>query len=246
MPISPNQGSISGGTSVTITGVNLSNATSVKFGDHDATITANTPTMVSVTSPAGTGVCNVKVTTPGGVSNYLPFYYIESPIETSISQNSGSVAGGELVHILGYNLATATSVTFGANATTPTVISDGDISVVVPAGDPGSVNVTVTTGGGTCTSLIYTYVSSPTVDSISPSSGPSVGGTSITIVGTNFVTTTSVTIDGVAAAFGVLNSSTLSVITPPGSSGSVDVVVTTTAGSATAASGYTYINGPGI
>lgn len=51
MPISPNQGSTSGGTSVTITGVNLAGATAVHFGSRTATITANTPTMISVIDP---------------------------------------------------------------------------------------------------------------------------------------------------------------------------------------------------
>ncbi|MFI7361073.1 IPT/TIG domain-containing protein [Streptomyces sp. NPDC050149] len=40
MPIGPNQGSTSGGTTVTITGVNLSGATAVHFGSRTATITA--------------------------------------------------------------------------------------------------------------------------------------------------------------------------------------------------------------
>lgn len=53
MPISPNQGSTGGGTTVTITGVNLANATAVKFGSKLATITANTPTSVTVGSPSG-------------------------------------------------------------------------------------------------------------------------------------------------------------------------------------------------
>lgn len=51
MPISPNQGTTGGGTTVTITGTNLAGATAVKFGSKPAAITANTPTSVTVTSP---------------------------------------------------------------------------------------------------------------------------------------------------------------------------------------------------
>lgn len=44
MPISPNQGSTGGGTTVTITGTDLANASAVKFGSKNATITAFNPT----------------------------------------------------------------------------------------------------------------------------------------------------------------------------------------------------------
>jgi hypothetical protein len=45
----------------------------------------------------------------------------------------------------------------------------------------------VTTPGGTGTeSGLYTYVASPSVTSIAPNSGPTQGGTSVTITGANF------------------------------------------------------------
>lgn len=53
MPISPNQGSTGGGTTVTITGSNLAAATAVRFGSKLATITANTATSITATSPPG-------------------------------------------------------------------------------------------------------------------------------------------------------------------------------------------------
>ncbi|WP_345672997.1 IPT/TIG domain-containing protein, partial [Streptomyces phyllanthi] len=48
MPISPNQGSTGGGTTVTITGTNLSGTTAVKFGSKSATsVTQVSPTQVT-------------------------------------------------------------------------------------------------------------------------------------------------------------------------------------------------------
>lgn len=73
MPISPNQGTTGGGTTVTITGTNLAGATAVKFGSKPAAITANTPTSVTVTSPSGSGTVPVTVTTAAGTSNPLNF-----------------------------------------------------------------------------------------------------------------------------------------------------------------------------
>lgn len=245
MPISPNQGPTSGGTNVTITGVNLSNAISVYFGANLATITANTPTMITVTNPPGNGVVNVYVVTPGGKSNSLSFFYIPFPIITSVIPSSGNVSGGNTVTITGLNLFTANNVSFGANSSVPTIISDTEIQVVTPAG-AGSVPVSVTTAGGTSSGFFYTYIDVPSIITITPDSGSTLGGTSVTISGTEFSTATSVTFGGVPAAFGVINSTTIVAITPAGAAGAVDVVVTTNAGSATAVSGYTYVNGPGI
>ncbi len=247
MPISPNQGSSSGGTTVTITGTNLANASAVHFGSNNATITSNTPTSVTTTSPAGTGVVSVNVTTAGGTSNSLAFFYISPPFVLSLSSYSGPLAGGNTVTISGFNLATASSVSFGSNTATPTILNDGQITVAVPAGSStGNVLVFVTTAGGTSASLSYNYVDSPTIDTISPTSGSVNGGTAVSITGTNLLTTTNVTFDGTTAFFGVISGTTLSVITPSGTPGAVDVVVTTTAGSATSEGGFTYVASPGI
>jgi sugar lactone lactonase YvrE len=67
--VSPNTGSAGGGTSVTITGTNLLGATGVTFGSNSASITADTATSMTVTTPAGSaGAVNVTVTTPGGAA----------------------------------------------------------------------------------------------------------------------------------------------------------------------------------
>jgi hypothetical protein len=58
---------------------------------------------------------------------------------------------------------------------------------VTPAHAPGVVDVAVTTPGGSGTgSGFYTYGTppAPTVTSITPASGPTQGGTSVTITGT--------------------------------------------------------------
>ncbi|GAA3048718.1 hypothetical protein GCM10010464_11210 [Pseudonocardia yunnanensis] len=245
MPISPNQGSSAGGTAVVITGTNLANASAVRFGTNPGTITGNTPTSVNVTSPAGHGAVGVTVTTPGGTSNPLSFFYLEPPTKFSLSQTSGAEAGGNSVTITGANLNGATSVTFGANAATITSNNSGSIVVTVPAGT-GSVAVTVVTPGGSTNGLFYQYVVAPTVTDIDPDAGPTAGGTGVTITGTGLTTTNSVTFDGVPASFVVINDTEVSAVTPAGTAGAVDVVVTTTGGSATLAGGFTYVAGPGI
>jgi len=53
---------------VTVTGTNLNGATAVDFGTTPGTITADSSTSVTATSPAGTGTVDVTVATPTGVS----------------------------------------------------------------------------------------------------------------------------------------------------------------------------------
>jgi hypothetical protein len=247
VPISPSQGSTGGGTTVTITGTNLGGATAVNFGSKLATITANTNTSVTVTSPSGSGTVNVTVTTPGGTSNPLPFYYVGAPFKSSISPTSGVTAGGNTVTINGTGLSTATAVNFGTTAATPTVVDDSELTVTVPAGTAaGSVGVSVTTAGGTNNGLSYTYVGAPTITTLVPTSGPTSGGTAVTITGTGFTTAQSVTFGGTTAPFSVISDTSISAVTPPGTAGAVNVVVTTTGGSATSTGGFTYVTGPGI
>ncbi|MET9062867.1 IPT/TIG domain-containing protein [Streptomyces antibioticus] len=248
MPISPNQGSTGGGTLVTITGTNLSNTTAVKFGSKSATsITQVSPTQVTAVSPSGTGTVGVTVTTPGGTSNPVSFFYVGAPFKSSLGSTSGPLAGGNTITLSGTGLSTATSVSFGGVSATPTVNSDSSLSVTVPAGvAAGPVGVSVTTAGGTNNGLTYTYVDVPTIASLTPASGPTSGGTAVTITGTNLDSTESVTFDGTPAPFSVINATTLSAVTPPGAAGAVDVVVTNAAGSDTETGAFTYVAGPGI
>ncbi|MFD5114496.1 MULTISPECIES: IPT/TIG domain-containing protein [unclassified Streptomyces] len=248
MPISPNQGSTGGGTTVTITGTNLSGTTAVKFGSNPATAVTNvSPTQVTAVSPAGSGTVGVTVTTPGGTSNPISFFYVGAPFKSGLSDTSGATAGGNTVTISGTGLSTATGVSFGANTVTPTVVSDSQITAVVPAGAAaGPVGVSVTTAGGTNNGLSYTYIDAPTIVALAPTSGPTSGGTAVTITGTNLTSTNQVTFDGAPAPFSVINATTVSAVTPPGTAGAVDVTLTNPAGTATDAGAFTYAAGPGI
>lgn len=248
MPISPNQGSTGGGTLVTVTGTNLSNTSAVTFGSKPATSVTNvSPTQVTAVAPSGTGTVGVTVTTPGGTSNPVPFFYVGAPFKSSLGTSSGALAGGNTISINGTGLSTATSVSFGGVTATPTVNSDSTLSVTVPAGAAaGPVAVSVTTAGGTNNGLTYTYVDDPTIGTVSPTSGPTSGGTAVTITGTNLDSTDSVTFGGTPAPFSVINATTLSAVTPPGTAGAADVVVTNPAGSDTAVGAFTYVTGPGI
>jgi glucose/arabinose dehydrogenase len=88
----------------------------------------------------------------------------------------------------------------------------------------------------------------PTVTSISPTSGPSVGGTAVTITGTGFSTTpgaTTVKFGATSATAASCSNSTSCVATSPAGSGTVDVTVTVggVTSATSAADRFTYIAG---
>ena len=91
----------------------------------------------------------------------------------------------------------------------------------------------------------YTGSSPPTVSSISPSTGTSRGGTSVTITGANLIGASSVTIGGVAAtSVTVINSTTITATTPAGTVGTASVLVTTSIGTNAANTLFTYFIPP--
>jgi hypothetical protein len=126
---------------------------------------------------------------------------------------------------------------FGARpASSFTVTSGGTIEAVVPAG-AGTVEVTVRTPAGispTGAGDKYTYELAPTVTKLSVKAGPSVGGTSVTITGTEFTGATTVAFGGGSATSFQVNSATsITALSPPGATGPVNVTVTNAGGSST-------------
>ncbi|AYV46331.1 hypothetical protein CFHF_15635 [Caulobacter flavus] len=254
--ISPTAGPTTGGTTVIITGTNFSGATAVTFGGTAATgFTVDSATQITATAPAGSGTVDVRVTTVGGTSATSAadqFTYVPAPAVTSISPTAGPTTGGTTVTITGTNLSGATAVTFGGTAATGfTVDSATQITATAPAGS-GTVDVRVTTVGGTSATSAadqFTYVPAPTVTSISPTAGPTGGGTTVTITGTNLSGATAVTFGGTAATgFTVVNGTTISATAPAGAVGTVDVRVTAIGGTSatSAADQFTYVAAPTV
>jgi len=237
--ISASSGPAAGGSKVTLTGTNLSGATSVSFGSTGASIISDTSTQITVTSPAGNGTVNVMVTTAGGTSNGVQFTYtVPAPTLKGISPKSGSTAGGTQVTLTGTNLSGATSVSFGAAAGKISSDSGTQITVTSPAGTAGKVNVTVTTPGGTSNAVQFTYtVPAPTITELKPDSGYS--GNTITIAGTNLENATSVYFGGAAATIVSDSDEVITVTCPAGSPGTVNVTVTTAGGTSNAVQ-FTY------
>ncbi|MEV6565994.1 IPT/TIG domain-containing protein, partial [Streptomyces kronopolitis] len=114
------------------------------------------------------------------------------PVVTSVSPNQGFPAGGTNVTITGAGFTGATLVRFGPNGTNFVLVSDTLITAKTPPGT-GTVQVTVTAPTGASTqNVLFTYTSVPVLSSLSPTSGPTAGGNTVTLNGTNLTGATSV------------------------------------------------------
>jgi hypothetical protein len=77
----------------------------------------------------------------------------------------------------------------------------------------------------------------PTVTGLSPASGPTTGGTSVTITGTNLAGASAVAFGSApATSFTVTSATSITATSPVGAAGTVDVTVTTLGGTSTLAS----------
>jgi hypothetical protein len=256
--LDPISGPLGGGIQVTITGTNFIGTSSVKFGvksvDPDSFTVDGTGTQITAISPDITevGPVGVTVTTPSGTSGAAQFTYQVAPVITDLDPPSGPIAGGTTVVIVGSSFIGATKVDFGDATFGPASFTVGG----TPGEDPqtitldspavtatGEVAVAVTTPSGVSSAATFTYQGAPKVTSVSPKAGPTKGGTSVTVKGTNLIGASKVTFgDAAGTAVVVVSGTELTVESPEGSVGTVDVQVTTPSGTSAKSSDdhYTY------
>ena len=174
------------------------------------------------------------------------------PTVTGLQPTTGPAGGGTTVTITGTGFTGASAVDFGAHAASSFAVNSAtSITATAPAGS-GTVDVTVTTPGGTSatgTADEYSYTPVPTVAQVAPAAGPTGGGTSVTITGTGLTGATAVEFGSTAAAnVTVVSASQITATAPAGTAGTVDITVTSPGGtSATSnADQYTYTAAPTV
>jgi hypothetical protein len=177
------------------------------------------------------------------------------PTVTSVSPKSGPTTGGTTITITGTGFTAGSTVLIGqghgagTGAVTATVQTQTPTSLtaVTPPGKKGTWNVYVRTPNGTSAAVnadLFTYLlPRPAITSVSPNSGPTTGGTTITITGTGFVAGSTVLIGqghgsgtgAITATVITLTSTRITAVTPPGKKGTWNVYVRTPSGSISAA-----------
>ena len=248
-PVSPNNGRVTGGNAITVTGTNFVSGATVKIDNAAASnVTFISATELHATTPAGssTGAKDVTVTNPDNGLIVLPGGFTYNPLPTltsPVSPNNGRSTGGNAITINGSNFVSGAAVTIGGAAATGLSISAGQITGTTPAGAIGSQTVAVTNPDGGYGELAggFTYNPLPTITEINPASGPQ--SAVITITGTGFAANPIVTIAGAAVTAIALDSATqIRVLTHTSTtSGAKNVTVTNVDnGAVTKSPGFTY------
>ena len=212
---------------------------SVSSGSLPLGLVLSSTGVISGTPQAsGTSTLTVKVTgqeSSHGATQSLSITITQpTPIVTRVQPASGPGAGGTQVVISGSSLQAASSVMFGVSPATNYRANPSGRSIVAyaPAGSAGTVDITVTTPSGTSAASAadqYTFLA-PSVTKVTPKTGPA--GTSVAITGTNLNGATAVLFGGTPAASYVVSTtgSRITAVAPAGSSGPVDITVTTPGG----------------
>lgn len=154
LSVTPNSGPATGGTSVTIRGLNFETGTGVLFGDTAATTVKRTNSnLLEVVTPAGVaGPVNVTVIAGDEQIAVLEsgFAYIGDnaafgvPAIASIQPDRSSVLGGTRVTLVGGGFAPGTQVLFGGFLGADVeIVSETVLLVTVPAQAAGKVDVSI-------------------------------------------------------------------------------------------------------
>lgn len=220
------------GTTVILSGTNLTGATSVEFNGTKAQFSIVSDTNVITQVPANATTGPIRVTTPSGTATTSSSFTMRFvPLVTSVSPGSGRI--GTLVTIFGTNLENA-SVQFGTVSAVVATNTVTQIQTFVPETlSPGNLLVVVTTPGGT-TSFGFTVEKepSPAISTLSPTKGRP--GTAVIITGSNLKGAT-VRFGTVAAIVGSSVDVQIQTTVPANlPKGKTIITVTTSGGSVTA------------
>jgi len=252
-------GTTLGGTTVVLSGSDFVATPTVLFGGAVATVTASSPTTITVQTPAhAAGAADVTVVNPDGqVSNTLAGVFTfqvpppPAPTVSAIAPVFGPTAGGTPVTVTGTNFVAGATVSFGGSLGTVTALSDSSISVTTPARAAAVVDVAVQNPDGQLATRAGAFEfrapvgpPPPVVLSLSPDTGPSAGGNPCVTTGTGFVAGSQVTFGGVPATLvpgSTITATQIQVTVPAHAVGAVDVTVTNPGGGiGTLAGGYAY------
>ena len=208
---------------------------------------------VSVTFNTAVLYPDVRVLEYSGADKTNPLDVTAAAAGTSVTANSGPASTTSLDELI-FGAGTTFNGYYPGSGFTQRVLTNfGDIAEDATVASMGSYSVTAslhlsapwvtqmaTFRGQTSSTPAFT------VSGISPSSGPTSGGTSVKITGTGFLPGATVTFGGIAGTNVALpDSSTITVTTPSHAAGTVNVVVTNgIAQSGTLTNAYTYTSTP--
>ncbi|MFE4573232.1 IPT/TIG domain-containing protein [Paenibacillus chitinolyticus] len=241
------KGLIQGGESVVINGQGFRPNPIILFGDKQATsVEYVSSTKVIAKAPAGAqGIVQLKLTNDDGQYATTEYQYYANPVITKITPVEGPLAGNNQVTIEGSYFMPGAQIKFGDNTATVNTVTSNKATVTAPASTMlGSVNVELVNPDGTKVTVIngYTYINGPEITSVTPNTGLTLGGDSITIAGNHFKEGAKVFFNATQINANVVSESSITLIAPtwPKAESVLIKVINPDGQQAEFAQGYTY------
>jgi uncharacterized repeat protein (TIGR03803 family) len=220
------------GTTVDILGQDLTGTSGVAFEGVPATFNIVSGTFITAVVPSKARTGTVTVTT-SAITYQSSKTFNVTPQFTAINP-AGAIIGAT-VTLTGVSLTQTSGVTIGGKAATFKVVSDTEVTAVVPPGAKTGQKIIITTAGGLASKGPFAV--DPHITSFTPTSGPV--GTQVTITGTTFTGTNKVSFGGVdATSFQVVNDSEVKASVSTGAQ-TGPIAITTSAGTATSSTNFT-------
>eukprot|EP00163_Fabomonas_tropica_P008375 TRINITY_DN17_c0_g4_i1.p1 TRINITY_DN17_c0_g4~~TRINITY_DN17_c0_g4_i1.p1 ORF type:complete len:4695 (+),score=879.62 TRINITY_DN17_c0_g4_i1:301-14385(+) len=196
------RGPISGGSNLTVVGDNFmpSSLATCSFGNTSAPVAAlyESSTSIYCVTPAvaSAGEVEVRVSMNGQdySHDFARFRYVVDPVPASLAPATGPEAGDTLVTVYGSDFVHSSRLRCRFGTKTPVVAEWITATQLECRSPPGLVSegflpveVSINDLDYTSAAVSYFYHSTLAVTSLLPNSGPTLGGTLVTVIGTGFV-----------------------------------------------------------
>ncbi len=188
--ITPQTGPTSG-IPLTVLGTNFgpSGSATVTVGDRVCPVMSEFDTKVVCMAPEGTGISlAVRLVTGGQAASSPTRFSYASPVITGVTPSSGPTGGGRVLTLSGANFGPQgrASVWLGDTRCEPIDSGHTFVTCQAPPGTGVDHPLSVVVDGRSASlSAAFDYLP-PLLGIITPASGPTSGGTRLTLVGSNF------------------------------------------------------------
>ena len=226
--VSPGDGYMGGGKRITVSGEDFEAGCVARVGGQTATATWRSAQAVDVIVPpaAAPGPVDVEIESPDGQIARAPgaFTYALPPAPPKLIEvrpDRGFISGGTELHLHGDNFDEATIVRIAEVRVPVRFVSRKELVIETPPrAEPGVVAIELTDASGVAVrrddAFTYEARKAPRVTSVTPRSGPMVGGTRVLVEGEHFPPSATVRVGRQPPPRAVVRSATLlELVTPP-------------------------------
>lgn len=211
--VQPISGPPAGDTPLTLIGSGFTSTLAVALGSNSCTSVSlvNSTRLTCRTPASAVGTANLMVSGQG-LTLTLPaaYEYVAAPTLTSVTPLGGPITGNTLLTLTGTGFRSGATVKLGSETCGfPTLLSTTSLRCISPSVSSAqavTLNFRNSDGQASTTSLTYTYLASPTITAMSPTSTKKEGGTSITLTGTGFTSGSTLLLAGSSLSISTLSS----------------------------------------